>query len=78
MVKGGHLFWVEILLLVARHVFGEAHGLVAEGDGVVDDVLELVLGVAGAELPRVGVHREGHGGVLRGTSRLCGRGLGAW
>jgi hypothetical protein len=28
---------------------------------VEDDVLEPVLGVAGAELARVGVHCEGHG-----------------
>ena len=32
---------------------------------MLDDVLELVLGVAGAELSRVGVHCEGH----------CGRSL---
>jgi len=41
-------------------MLGEAHGLVADADGVQDDVLELVLCVAGAVLARVRVHREGH------------------
>jgi hypothetical protein len=35
---------------------------------VLDDVLELVLGMARAELARVGVHRERHGGGARLTS----------
>lgn len=55
------LLRVEISFLVAGHVLRQGHGLVADGYGVLDDVLELVLGVAGAELARVGVHREGHG-----------------
>ena len=38
----------------------QAHGRVANADGVLDDVLELVLGVAWAELARVRVHGEGH------------------
>lgn len=39
----------------------EPNGLVAELDSMLDDVLELVLGMSRAELPGVGVHREGHG-----------------
>jgi hypothetical protein len=39
----------------------EPNGLVAELDSMLDDVLELVLGMPRAELPGVGVHREGHG-----------------
>lgn len=55
-----NFFWVEILFRVSRHVLRQPHGLVAKGDGVLDDVFELVLGVAGAELPGMGVHCEGH------------------
>lgn len=56
-----HLLGVEIALVVARHVLGQAHGLEAEGDGVADNVLELVDGVSGTELARVGMHGESHG-----------------
>lgn len=58
--RAADLFGVEILLFVARHVLGQGHGGVADGDGMLDDVLELVLGVARAELPGVGVHGEDH------------------
>jgi hypothetical protein len=37
---------------------------------VQDDVLELVFGVAGAELARVGVHCEGHDDEGEGVVRL--------
>ena len=56
-----YLFWVQIPLVISGHVLCQGHGLVPDGDGVLDDVLELVLCVAGAELARVGVHRERHG-----------------
>lgn len=59
----GYLLGVEVAVVVAGHVLGEGHGLVADGDGMLDDVLELVLRVAGAELARVGVHCEGHCGL---------------
>ena len=62
--KGTYLFRVEVGEGGARHVLGEADGLVPDLDGVEDDVFELVFGVAGAELPRVGVHCEGHVGLL--------------
>lgn len=55
-----YLFWVEISRVVARHVLGEAYGLISDGYRMLDDVLELVFCVAGAELARVGVHCEGH------------------
>lgn len=57
-----YLFGVQVRRIQPGHVFREAHGLVAYADGVLDDGLELVLCVAGAELARVGVHRERHGG----------------
>jgi hypothetical protein len=44
------LLRVQVLERGARHVLGQADGLVADLDGVQDDVFELVLGVAGAEL----------------------------
>lgn len=59
---GKYLLWVQVCNVGARHVLCEADGLVADLDCVLDDILELVFGVAGAELARVGVHCEGHGG----------------
>ncbi len=56
----GYFFWVEVGEGGARHVLCQADGLVPDLDGVEDNVFELVFGVAGAELPRVGVHCEGH------------------
>lgn len=46
--------------MVPRHMFRQAYCLVPDADGVLDDVFELVDSVAGAELPRVGVHGERH------------------
>lgn len=51
-------------------MFGEAHRFVADADGVPDDVLQLVFGVAGAELARVGVHGEGHLGGSKGRDKM--------
>ena len=48
-----YLLWVQVLEAISRHVFGQGHGLEAEGYGVFYDVLQLVLCVAGAELARV-------------------------
>ncbi len=59
-----YLFRVEVGEGGARHVLCQADGLVPDLDGVEDDVFKLVFGVAGAELPRVGVHCEGHVGLL--------------
>lgn len=55
-----YLFGVEVLDAVARHVFCETYRLEAEGNGLLDDFLESIFGMAGAELARVGVHCEGH------------------
>jgi len=65
-----YLFWVEVRDGGAWHVFCQADGFVADLDGVQDDVLELVFGVAGAELARVGVHCEGHDDEGEGVVRL--------
>ena len=68
-----YLFRIEVGEVGARHVLGEPDGPVADLDSVQDDVLELVPGVAGAELARVGVHRECHGdGRVRGGCGLIG------
>lgn len=37
-------------------MLSEAYGFEAECDGVADDVFEVIAGVAGTELSRVGVH----------------------
>lgn len=55
-----YLFRVQVLLIIARHMLCEANGLVPNRYSVLDNILELIDSVAGAELPRVGVHREGH------------------
>ena len=55
-------------------MLGEAHGLVADADGVLDDGLEVVFCVAGAELPRVGVHRKGHGETWMSDVDGCDKG----
>ena len=49
-------FRISILVVVSGHVLGEAKGLHAPRDGGLNYVFELILGVAGTELPRVTVH----------------------
>lgn len=61
-VEQTHLLRIQVLLPVPRHVLGQAYRLVADGDGVLDNSLKLVDGVAWAELPGVGVHCECHFG----------------
>lgn len=56
----GYLFGIQIRQLSSRHMFGQSHGFVANPDGVLDYLLELVFCVAGAELARVRVHCECH------------------
>lgn len=65
-----NLFRVEILLPVPRHVLGEAYRLVADRDGVLDNSLKLVDGVARAKLPGVRVHGKRHVGNMLGKSAL--------
>ena len=62
MVSEGvtHFFGVEVFQGCSRHVLCQTYRLVSDCDGVFDDIFELVLCVAGAELPRVGVHCESH------------------
>lgn len=59
-----YFFRIEVPNLETGHVFRQTHGLVADTNRMLDDSLELVLCVAGAELPRVGVHRERHGELM--------------
>lgn len=55
-----YLLRIQIIETGARHVLREAHGGEAFCDGGFDNVFQLVLGVTGAELPGMGVHRESH------------------
>ena len=55
-----NLFRIQIPLLIARHMLRKAHGLIPKRNGMQDNVLELVDGMARAELARVGMHCEGH------------------
>lgn len=56
------LLGIQIPLLIPRHVLRQAHRLETQLDGMLHNVLELVHSVARAELARVGMHGEGHGG----------------
>lgn len=58
--RGRYLLRVEVLELIPRHMLGQAHGLEAERYGTLDNLLQLVLCVARAELARVAMHRESH------------------
>lgn len=59
-----HLFRIQVPLLITRHMLRKPDRLVPDGDGMLEDVLELVLCVAWTELPGVGVHSEGHDGLI--------------
>jgi hypothetical protein len=49
-----------VILFSAGHVLGQAKDLEVLSDGQLDDLLERVLCMAGAELPRVAVVGKGH------------------
>jgi hypothetical protein len=51
---GSHFFGIAIF--VTGHVFCQAEGLHAFGDGVLDYVFEIVLCVAGTKLSRMAMH----------------------
>ena len=53
---GSHFFGIAIFVVITGHVFCQAEGLYAFGDGVLDYVFEIVLRVAGTELARMAVH----------------------
>lgn len=51
-------------------MLGESHGGIAEADGVLDDVFEVIFCMAWTELSRVGVHCESHLELLAYLGRL--------
>jgi hypothetical protein len=55
-----HLLGIQIPLLISRHVLRQPHRLEPQLNCMLDNVLELVDGMARAELARVGMHRESH------------------
>lgn len=55
-----YLFRIQITQVVSWHVLCETNGLVTNGDSLLYNLLELIFGMARAELARVGVHCERH------------------
>lgn len=54
-----YFFGIQVFF-AAGHVLGQTEDLEFLGDGQLDDLLEGVFGVAGAELARVAVVGEWH------------------